>query len=642
MSRVLITGATGFIGSHITRAFVAHGVKVGCLVRESSNLAGLEGVPVDLRYGDIRAKATLVDVFREYDAVIHNAALVGDWGEYKDYYQTNVLGALNVMEACRQCGIKNIVMAGSNAVYGEENCRTKKDEESPLRPHYRYFLGTAVPCRLNYYRDTKALATMKASEYARSFGLNLTILDPVWVYGERELHTGFYEYLRSVRDGMTVIPGCRRNKFHAIYAGDLAEAYYLAFAKGLTGVQRFLIGNQTADRMSRIFGLLCREARLAFPTNLPKFLFLSVRPAHGDRFKRPGSPAPSTPDPGKGQPLLRQHRVLRGKSKKGPRVRQQALRGGGRCKDRVLVPGQSPARKEGEKMIRPTNVTGLMKRVFNLRLKLAVLLHFIPGLKSGELSLSAFLLVMRRLLLFFSKVQDNKFVRIGRETRVDLYVPAFPSKAFFTACRKFATFGEKLPSTTVLISTTSACRYDCEHCYQKLDHGKDVDIEMLVHAVTRLQDMGVAFFNVEGGEPFLRFDRLRSVCAAIDERSEVWVNSTGDGMTLEKLEELRRLNLTAVMFSLHSPVPERFNAFLKSPRAWDTMINGVRLCHEAGILVAFNMCLDRADFSNGKFQQVMERARELGATIVQVIKPKPPAGGWRAAWKNSRLRTSWQ
>ena len=278
-------------------------------------------------------------------------------------------------------------------------------------------------------------------------------------------------------------------------------------------------------------------------------------------------------------------------------------------------------------MIRPTNVTGLMKLAFNLKLKLAVLLHFIPGLMRGELSPAAFLMVMRRLLLFFSKVQDNKFFRRGRETRVDLYVPAFPSRAFFTACRKFTTFGEKLPSTTVLISTTSACHYDCRHCYQKFDRGRDVDIETLVHAVTRLQDMGVAFFNIEGGEPFLRFDRLRKVCAALDDRSEVWVNSTGDGMTPEKLQDLRQLNLTAIMFSLHSPVPEEFNAFLSSGSAWDTMVNGVRLCHEADVPVAFNMCLNRGDFSNGKFQRLMERAKDLGASIVQVIKPKP-AGGW--------------
>jgi 2-alkyl-3-oxoalkanoate reductase len=276
MSRVMITGATGFIGSHVTRAFIAHGLTVRCLVRPSSNLANLEGLDVELRCGDIRVKESLVNAFQGCDAVIHIAARVADWGPYESFHAANVRGTLNVMEACRLNRIQKIVMAGSNAVYGEENCRALKNEDSPLNPHYRYLLGRILPCKLNYYRDTKTLATIVASDFARKFKLNLTILDPVWVYGERELNTGFYEYLRSVQRGMMVTPGCRRNKFHVVYAGDLAEAYYLAFVKGLSGVTRFIIGNERAARMSTIYGLFCREARLKPPLNLPKFVFYPV------------------------------------------------------------------------------------------------------------------------------------------------------------------------------------------------------------------------------------------------------------------------------------------------------------------------------------------------------------------------------
>ncbi len=276
MNGVMITGATGFIGSHIVRAFIGHGVKVGCLARESSRLTNLEGLQIELRYADVRDKASLISAFKGYDAVVHNAALVADWGSYRDFHDINVRGTLNVMEACGLNGVQAIVMAGSNAVYGEENNSMTKNEDSPLNPHYRYFLGTRIPCKLNYYRDTKTLATILASEYARKSGQNLTILDPVWVYGEREVHTGFYNYLRSVKGGMFVAPGCRCNKFHAVYAGDLAEAYYLAFTRKLRGVNRFLIGNQRAERMSTMYGIFCREAGLKPPRNLPKFVFYPV------------------------------------------------------------------------------------------------------------------------------------------------------------------------------------------------------------------------------------------------------------------------------------------------------------------------------------------------------------------------------
>ncbi|MDD2422177.1 MAG: radical SAM protein, partial [Heliobacteriaceae bacterium] len=234
---------------------------------------------------------------------------------------------------------------------------------------------------------------------------------------------------------------------------------------------------------------------------------------------------------------------------------------------------------------------------------------------------------LKRLLLFLAKMKDNKFVRIGQRTRIDLYCPGFPSRGFDTACRKFLVFDQKMPCTTVLISVTSACPYHCRHCYQKYDRGQDVDLHALVNTVKKLQDLGITFFNIEGGEPFLRYERLKKVCAAIDDRSEIWINSTGYGITRERLQELKKLNVHAIMFSLHSPVPEEFNQFMGDDGAWEKMIRAVSLCHETGIAVAFNACLEKKDFYNGNFQEIMELTREFQAALIQLIKPKP-AGGW--------------
>ncbi|HUI92465.1 MAG TPA: radical SAM protein [Chitinivibrionales bacterium] len=274
-------------------------------------------------------------------------------------------------------------------------------------------------------------------------------------------------------------------------------------------------------------------------------------------------------------------------------------------------------------MKRIQNVTGLGRSVFLLRLELAVFFHFLPSLVTGRISLPRFAAFLKRLLFFLSRLRHNKFARIGNAARIDLYVPGFPSRAFYTACEKFSVFGTKLPCATVLVSVTSACRYACPHCYQRRDKGADMPLPALVGVVRRLQDMGVAFFNVEGGEPFLVYDRLKSVCAAIDARSEVWVNSTGDGMTLDRLKELKGLNLTAIMFSLHTAQPEKLNRFMGSASAWENLERGVSLCHEAGVPVTFNACIPREDFFNGEFEKIMEKAREWNSGLIQLIKPKP-------------------
>lgn len=274
------------------------------------------------------------------------------------------------------------------------------------------------------------------------------------------------------------------------------------------------------------------------------------------------------------------------------------------------------------------NYTGFSKELIALKIQLYTFFHYTAKMLSRELSFRKYIRVLKRLLFFLSSMKHNKFVKIGKRVKINLYVPGFPSKAFYTACDKVLEFDNKMPCITTLISVTSACKYNCEHCYQKYDTGKDVDIEVLVDTVKKLQNKGVAFFNIEGGEPFLVFDRLLRLCNTIDERSEILINATGEGMTLEKLEQLaQRNNLLGIMFSLHTHSSVETNKFMGSDRAWQNMVNGIELCHKAGIAVTFNSCLLKNAFYDGSFEKVMAVAKEFNGAILQLIKPKP-AGGW--------------
>jgi len=273
-------------------------------------------------------------------------------------------------------------------------------------------------------------------------------------------------------------------------------------------------------------------------------------------------------------------------------------------------------------------IRGQQRKRLELWIKLRVLFYFTGLLLRGDLPRKFYFRVLKRLLFFLSKMNFNKFIHTSRGIKINLYVPAFPTRAFFQACRKVMEFKDKMPSITVLMSVTSTCRYHCEHCYQKLDKGKDVDINLLVAIAKQLQDMGMAFFNIEGGEPFLQYERLKALCDVIDTRSEILINSTGDGMTLERLLELNgKGNLIGIMFSLHHHDPAVLNSFMRSDKAWSNLENGIRLCHQAGLDVTFNSCISREDYYNGNFEKVMDTARNFGATIIQFIKPKP-AGGW--------------
>ncbi len=260
-NKILITGGTGFIGSHIVEYFKSMGENIYCITRAEADIRDLEALTI---------------AFKDGECVIHNAALASDWGKYNDFYQTNVSGTLNVIKACKANNIKKLIITGSCSVYGEENNTVIKNEESAQKSHYKYFMHKIFPCGMNYYRDTKQSAKATAINLARLENMNLIVLDPVWVYGEREFNTGFYEYLKTAKSKIPFIMGSKKNKFHVIYAKDLAKAYYLAYKANLPGINSIIIGNEKAEYMHKIFNLFCTAAGYKKPRNAPKILFYPI------------------------------------------------------------------------------------------------------------------------------------------------------------------------------------------------------------------------------------------------------------------------------------------------------------------------------------------------------------------------------
>jgi nucleoside-diphosphate-sugar epimerase len=272
MDRILLSGATGFIGSHVAEALCGQGFSCVLFVRDPSRLSRELSDCCEVRAGDIRDAAALADAARGCSSAVHIAGLAADWGSSADFHEMNVRGTLNVLDACRRNRIAHAIVTGSISSYGEEDCFAIKDESYPYNSHYPYFLDGLFPCGMNRYRDSKAEATRQASSFAAEHGIHCTILEPAWVYGEREFTTGFYSYVKAVRQGCRYMPGSKTNTFHVIYVRDLAQAYALAARKRLPGIERIIIGNPRPESMHRIFHLFCAEAGLEPPRLLPQWV----------------------------------------------------------------------------------------------------------------------------------------------------------------------------------------------------------------------------------------------------------------------------------------------------------------------------------------------------------------------------------
>lgn len=180
---VLVTGADGFIGSHLVERLVAEGARVRafCLYNSAGSAGWLEGVPpetrsaLDIRLGDIR-DARFVEVATEgVQIVFHLAALIAipySYAAPESFVDTNVRGTLNILEAARRAGVERLVQTSTSEVYGTPT-------ELPIRETHP--LQAQSP-----YAATKVAADQLTLAFQLSYGLPAVVLRPFNTYGPRQ------------------------------------------------------------------------------------------------------------------------------------------------------------------------------------------------------------------------------------------------------------------------------------------------------------------------------------------------------------------------------------------------------------------------------------------------------------------------
>lgn len=180
--RVAITGAGGFIGSHVVEGFLAAGHEVRAMVRYVSHggwgwLEPLRGtdLPLEVVPGDVTDAAVVRDLHLGVDAAVHLAALIGIPYSYRapeSYVAVNVIGTLNVLEAARTAAVGRVVLTSTSEVYGSA-LYTPIDESHPRQAQ-------------SPYSATKIAADALAEAWFRTYGVPAVVLRPFNTYGPRQ------------------------------------------------------------------------------------------------------------------------------------------------------------------------------------------------------------------------------------------------------------------------------------------------------------------------------------------------------------------------------------------------------------------------------------------------------------------------
>lgn len=260
MNRILVTGATGFIGVNLVRKLVGLGNDVTILVRKNSDCSCFSDLNIKRAVGDLLDIESVKIAMKNCELVYHLAAFISfNRKDFNDLFNINVTGTKNVVNSALEFSIRKFVYTSACAVFGVSDNKNKKLNEETVYS----------PTKNDVYAYTKKLAEQEVIKGYEK-GLNVVIVNPATVYGmgDKHLNSGF------------VIKLIYSNKFLIVpYGGtsvvsvdDVVDGHILAMEKGIKG-EKYILSNEMMEFTELYRTIADCLGKKMYMCKLPEFLY---------------------------------------------------------------------------------------------------------------------------------------------------------------------------------------------------------------------------------------------------------------------------------------------------------------------------------------------------------------------------------
>ena len=264
--RVLVTGASGFIGSAVTRTLVGRELDVTALVEPGVDTANLEGLPVKQLEGDVRSATDVQAAVAGCRAVLHVAALYRFWArDPADFYRVNVGGTRNVLGAARQAAVERVVYTSTVGTLGLEQASGDAPADETSFPDVRHLYGS--------YKRSKYVAEHEVLRAAAE-GLSVSLALPTFPLGPGDrAPTPTGKLVLDFLNGR--VPGYVDTVLNVAHVDDVADGHLRALEDGRTG-RSYILGGENLT-LQRLLGELAAITGLPVPRiKVPRALALAV------------------------------------------------------------------------------------------------------------------------------------------------------------------------------------------------------------------------------------------------------------------------------------------------------------------------------------------------------------------------------